>query len=1508
MNETMDPEIAPDLHALIARLGREGIRLWADGEAIRYISAGGSLSPEAIELLRSRKPLVLSELRHAGCTWPAYTTSQGQRSLWYLQQLGGGVDTSYNLLVAVPVLDAIPAEAIAQALARIYERHEALRSVYAMQAGVLWQRPLLAPAPDGLVELKLLPDASAGCLQDEIEVFARQPFDLANGPVMRAALFVQPGAGAGAERRVLAICAHHIATDFASLQLMFAELAADLTGSPRTDEPVPYRNFAAEQQRAPTEARREAARSFASLLSPLPPAPSLAPPHGGPSDAPAGYATLQWRASTRQNLAVSAAASRLGMTTFGVCMGTFGVVASRLTGQQRFVIELASTLRQGAAFDNCLGNFANLCPILVDLTARSRLGESLAAIFDSTMSSLAYREVPFAMMVEELGLSGTAVRSPISPLAFSWHRDPHRAAAASAPFGDVLPCSRQLGPPGALMMTACESERGLDFKLTYDRAAVADEFAEAVRSGFDRLLDALDAPADPMVSRIPMVSEPESLLRTGLLSTPQAPGMANSVLARIAEAADRSPDAMAVIAGENSLSYRGLWSQAVSISGRLLDLGLAPGDRVAVQMHRNIGLIPAILGVMLAGGVYVPVDPDYPANRIELILAASGASILLWDGDRCPELPAGVHGWRLGEAPVEPAADAGAPPDPSRLPGDSLAYLIFTSGSTGVPKGVAIEHRSLANLADSLARRLGIGDSSRYLAISSICFDASIAEIFVPLSAGALLVLAGDRQARDPEALAALVDAHGIDTMQATPSTWKAILLRYPERRWALRAHSMGEALPVHLGRQLAAVTREVWNLYGPTEATVYVTASRFDAMRDAGLATVPIAEPLPGCALWVLDGDLQPAAPGLVGELYLSGTPLARGYWQDEAMNARAFVELPHLTCGTPRFYRTGDCARYLGEGRVEIVGRKDTQVKVRGYRIDLGEIESVIATCGGVIDVAVATIDEPATGVRIEAFVRVEEGTEIAALQAAVASHCPAYMMPSAFHRVDAFPTNPNGKLDRKALIRLRKAPATAPAPAAPRTSSATAIRLMALLEQVLERPVTDDSASIFDVGADSMLAVEYKLAIRAAMGVDLPMFEIFERPVISTLADHIDGLESAVVPGFESDLALDLALPPGERVAPELPRRLLLTGATGYLGSRILRELLQSPDVEVACLLRATDDGSAASRLREAFGRHGLELPEQAWRRVLPIAGALGLRRFGLDAASYAKLAGSVDSVVHCAALVNFSLPYASMRGNVLGTLEIARFCSEGQRKPLHFVSTYSVLDPTLPALAEHFDIPDHPFLDFGYARSKWVCERLLSRASGQGLKVRIYRPSRIVSGGAQDKLNPSDFYSLVLAGSVAAGVAPLDAGSDNFVDVNGAARRISHAALGRVEASGAVHVCGSRWTSWQDILSALGAGGVALERLPYAQWLERVSQAASRQPALRGFLEIKPFLAGHADGLRRQFLDRHPEIEVLDPGDGAQLDVQFDDALLALHLAQLRGALGMEEPTKHKEAMS
>ncbi|GAA1964913.1 hypothetical protein GCM10009738_45710 [Kitasatospora viridis] len=559
--------------------------------------------------------------------------------------------------------------------------------------------------------------------------------------------------------------------------------------------------------------------------------------------------------------------------------------------------------------------------------------------------------------------------------------------------------------------------------------------------------------------------------------------------------AARTPAAPAVFDGQQVLSYAEVEERANRLARLLAARGVGAEQLVAVALPRSVELVVALLAVLKAGGAYLPLDPDYPAERLAYMVADAAPACLLTDGPTGRQLA-------FLEIPVvgldEPDRPGTAPerrPDP-RDP----AYTLYTSGSTGRPKGIVVPHGALAAFLAAMRQEVPLGPRDRLLAVTTASFDIAALELFLPLVSGAAVVVAGKEAARDADAIAALCARFEVTVLQGTPSLWATLL---DERREALRGIRMlvgGEALPARLARTMTEASPEVRNLYGPTETTIWSTVKRLDG--PAGSAPL-IGRPIEGTAVHVLDGGLRPVAVGVAGELYIAGAGLARGYLGRAGLTAERFVADPFGAGGT-RMYRTGDLVRWTGDGELEYLGRTDHQVKVRGFRVELGEIEAALTDCPAVARAAVIVREDRPGDQRITAYVVAAPGAEVAVeeLRRVVVERLPGFMVPSAFVVLAEFPLTPNGKLDRAAL----PVPAATGVGRAPRSVREEV--LCGLFAQVLGVPEVGPEEDFFELGGHSLLVTRLVVRVREALGVSVPVAAVFRSASPAALAGELDG----------------------------------------------------------------------------------------------------------------------------------------------------------------------------------------------------------------------------------------------------------------------------------------------------------------------------------------------------------------------------------------------------------------
>ncbi len=576
-----------------------------------------------------------------------------------------------------------------------------------------------------------------------------------------------------------------------------------------------------------------------------------------------------------------------------------------------------------------------------------------------------------------------------------------------------------------------------------------------------------------------------------------------SVQALFERQVDRDPARIAITCAREVLSYGELERRANLVAERLIDRGLGPGSTVGVLLRRSPRLPVALLGVLKSGAAYLPLDPDYPADRLGLMLEDSEAELLLTErsvADRCP--PVAVPVLDLEDEPV-PGSHGITPRPAARARPRNLAYVIYTSGSTGRPKGVEIEHRSVVNFLTSMAREPGLSESDVVLAVTTVSFDISVLELFLPLVVGARLHLVSREVAADGVLLAAALEESGVTLMQATPASWRLLLDAGWRGNPKLTALCGGEAMSPLLAERLLSRCGALWNVYGPTETTVWSTLAR---VRDAS-TPISIGRPIANTRVYVVDGSLRPVPAGETGELVIGGDGLARGYRNRLELTADRFVASPSEATGDGRLYRTGDLARFTDDGSLECLGRIDHQVKIRGFRVEPGETESALEAHPAVKTAVVVARDDSTGHKRLVAYLVPEIDADTPAvdqLRAHLANRLPAHMVPSAFVELPELPLTGSGKVDRNALPEptqpLRRAPGGAP-PADELERS-----IAAAWEQALEIAPIGVDDDFFALGGHSLLLHRVRSELQERLDLELAMVELFRHPTVTGLAEHL------------------------------------------------------------------------------------------------------------------------------------------------------------------------------------------------------------------------------------------------------------------------------------------------------------------------------------------------------------------------------------------------------------------
>ncbi len=658
-----------------------------------------------------------------------------------------------------------------------------------------------------------------------------------------------------------------------------------------------------------------------------------------------------------------------------------------------------------------------------------------------------------------------------------------------------------------LVMSVHENEQGIHLSLDY-RADLYEEATIArLLQHFQTLLEGVVADPDRAISQVPMLSEAERCQLLVDWNATRRDFPQDMLLPQLFEAqAQRTPDAIAVVFAGESLTYRQLNARANQLARYLQEQGVGPDVLVGIFLDRSLEIPVALLGVLKAGGAYLPLDPAFPAERLRFMLEDSRAPLLITRRQLVGQLPpCDSKPICLDSAWEEISRQASDSPLSQATP-EHLAYVIYTSGSTGRPKGVQIPQRAVVNFLWSMAREPGLAPSNVLLSVTTLSFDIFGLELYLPLLTGARLVLADRDTVADPVRLQEQLTQSGATVMQATPATWRMLLQAGWRGSPNLKILVGGEALGPDLARQLLHRGSALWNLYGPTETTIWSTACRM----QQGFERITIGRPIANTQVYLLDKHLEPVPVGVPGELYIGGDGLARGYLNRPDLTAERFVRNPFAGDPASRMYRTGDCCRYLPDGSIEFLGRRDEQVKIRGFRIELGEIEAALRQRADVRDAVVAACDDPTGGKQLVAYVVAEGETRPAAteLRRFLGASLPDYMIPSVFMPLDALPLMPNGKINRRALPapdRSRQWAGQARAFVAPRT--ATEQQLATIWSAVLGIERVGITDNFFDLGGHSLLAIQVISRINRDLDLSVALRELFETATLEAFAERVE-----------------------------------------------------------------------------------------------------------------------------------------------------------------------------------------------------------------------------------------------------------------------------------------------------------------------------------------------------------------------------------------------------------------
>lgn len=1027
--------------------------------------------------------------------------SYSQQRMWFIQQLAPEA-TAYNLLFVSRQKGSLKIPILRQVVDLLSRRHEAFRTTFAMTgAGLVqrvapWQSPHLTE-----IDLRRLPkEQREGEARRISEEEGARPFDLEHGPLARISVVKLDH-----DDHVLVLNMHHIVGDQWSFGILGRDFAAYYNALcqnlplPEMPLPIQYADYAAWQRHCLTDQHLKDQEDY--WLRQLRGLPILYLPTDSPRPATQTFRGAHCAVELPETLIekLTHFSSQRQATSFMTMLACFQLLLSRYSGQTDVAVGSPIANRTQMVLEQLIGTFVNILVFRTDVSGNPSFHELVERVKETALGAFANQDYPFDRLVDTLEVSRDPSMSPLVQVLFNM---------ANAPIGDIQLWGLKWEPFEVDTRSAqfdlsltVDLDVAKKVYLTFNTDLFTRETAERFLSQFVTLLENTLSNPTSRLSELPMMSPGERVRLLEDWNRTASDYPHTQCFPELFEGqVQQTPDAIALSMEGRSLSYHSLNVRTNQLARVLRERGVGTQTVVGVCLERSFEMVVAFLAVMKAGGTYVPLDPDYPQDRIRFMVEDSGAPLVIttstlserFTGQACRTVLLDREEGDLQQA------DHDLPPQATA---EDLVYILYTSGSTGQPKGVEIRHRSLVNFLWSMKREPGCASRDVMLSVTTLSFDIAGLELYLPLLVGARVEIVSRAVAADGRRLRECIERVQPTLMQATPATWHLLLDAGWSGNALLTALCGGEALPVDLARKLCKRTKMLWNMYGPTETTIWSTIERVEADNQE----MTIGRPIANTEIYILDDQLQPVPIGTPGELYIGGDGLARGYHRRPDMTADRFIPHPFSIHPNARLYRTGDLARYRKDGKILHLGRMDYQVKIRGFRIELGEIESVLSRHPKLSQVVVIARESQHGLKQLIAYVVPVQGSPTAAeeLRSFLRSVLPDYMVPSHFVFLEQFPMTANRKVDRGALpppdFEHRSGGSNYVQP-----RNGMEVQLTALWQQVLEVQEIGVHDNFFDLGGHSLKAAQLFFHLETVFGKQLPLATLFQAPTIAELAE--------------------------------------------------------------------------------------------------------------------------------------------------------------------------------------------------------------------------------------------------------------------------------------------------------------------------------------------------------------------------------------------------------------------
>ncbi|KAF2874833.1 polyketide synthase [Massariosphaeria phaeospora] len=1374
--------------------------------------------------------------------------SYGQTRFWFLGSLLDD-PIAFNITFSLELHGHIELEKLARAVEAVARRHSALRTrFYDSDDGKAMQEVLEFPA----FRLQHRDIARAEDIQEEFERLKSHEYDLANGDLMQLTLL-----RGSSNAHTLLIGYHHINMDVVSLKVLLTDIDKAYHGMQLSPDVLQYPDYAAEQRRAFEDGKMDTElsywrREFADFPAVLPLLP-FSDAHTRQAQTSYSHSKVQAKIPLQLATRIKAACSKHRISPFHFHLAAFQTLLARFLSVDDFSIGMADANRNELAQLEAIGLYLNLLPLRLKHDGAQTFVEAAKQAQSKVRQALAHSRIPFDVLIDQLKPERSMQHSPIFQ-AFIDYKPPMPEKT------EVLDCKvgkedYEIGQTAydITLSIVDEPNGAAEIVFQLQKSLYSTDDASVLLKSYLWLLEQFGSHPEATVDSVSLISaaDVQEAVRVGAGPIVRSE-WPETISHRVQQIIERHPDAPALVDEGRTFSYRALNSKINTLTTKLLDMKIYPGSVVAVCQEPGLEWLASFLAVLRIGAVYLPFDVRTPVTRLiavakeaQPIAVLAHTSTLRLTQSLGPRGPPVINVSSL----VKKRTDKTIQSVPTV---QSPAYIFYTSGTSGKPKGVLVGHAGLPNGIEYMASACRIGQGSRIMQQSAFSFDASVLQTLLGVATGACLVFASQSQRADPVALVDLIVSQKVNVLFGTPSEYlwwmQSTDIKTLQQTHILTAITGGEKLKqtvLDVFKSLQKQDLEHWDAYGPTEMTIFCNMVQIDYRKE--YERIPLGPAIHNTAVYVVDENLRPVPVGISGEIMLAGVGVAQGYLNSELTKARfvpnPFASSEFIARGWTTMYRSGDKGRLGRDGTLSLDGRisGDTQVKIRGVRMELQDIEkNIIATAGGdLVEGVVSVRGDPPFLVAHVAFAKDKTPKDSETyLQKLLASlPLPHYMCPTVLVPLNRLPVTQNCKLDRAAIQEL-PLPRTSQSSQADVELSESQRQLRAVWCKVLPKDVVDvqvinDKSDFFHIGGNSMLLARVGKEMNNRFGVKIPLVQLFEKSTLGEMAQLIDSrtqaMEGTQIIDWEAEIALpdDLSAGPDPKCPPRAhPKVIVLTGSTGFLGRTILKQLLDDANIEkIHCV--AVRDGATRA------------LPEEFTSpKVVVHPGSLTQPQFGLSHHAAHEIFDEADAIIHNSADVSFLKSYRTLRPiNVDATKAIFNLAIP-RRIPFHYVSTSGVAHlsnlPEYPEISVAAYRPPTDGSD-GYVASKWASEVYLEKASQvTGVPVTCQRPSSIMG----DDVAPTDLMGSLFKYSLQLKAVPIlknrdqskwDGGHADLIDVANVARGI----LESVRAGG---------TPWDpvrilyqsgEMVVPMGAlvggddaeGGLGLEAIPVLNWVER-----------------------------------------------------------------------------------